>query len=171
MNNKIDTLYAPWRNKYVKKNTKEHIAGQHSECVFCDQFTQTNDEKHYILKRLKSVAIILNLYPYNAGHLMVIPYDHKANLYDLNIQTQHELIEVVSKSSQILMETLKCQGINIGLNLGRAAGAGQPGHLHMHVLPRWEGDTNWLPVLAHTKQISIDIEQIYQDLKPHFDSF
>jgi len=99
---------------------------------------------------------------------MVIPYAHVKTLEELEAVARHEMIDVATSCTQILEKVLICQGINIGLNLGQAAGAGIPDHLHMHVLPRWQGDTNFLPTLAHTKDISFDLTQIYQKLKPAF---
>ena len=160
-------LYAPWRQKYSKEN-KESIKKE--GCPFCEKFklSDSEDAKSYILKRFKHNAVILNLYPYNAGHLMVIPYEHKAQLHELSNDTLNELMQLTSKSSEILQQELGAEGINIGLNLGRNAGGGIPQHLHMHVLPRWQGDTNFLAVLADTKPISFDLNEIYKDLLPYF---
>ncbi len=163
----MEKLYAPWRNVYVAGDKKtEHTA---QECVFCVQCNENNNEKHFILKRYAHVYVALNLYPYNAGHLLVLPFAHVKELSALSAQVRAELIEVVSLSAEILTTALKAEGINIGLNLGSTAGASLPNHLHMHILPRWTGDTNFLPTLAETKQISVDLMKIYQTLKAEFD--
>ena len=162
-------MYAPWRSKYTTETAhtkKERISK--NECVFCEQFQQKNDKKFFILKRLKHNAVLLNRFPYNAGHLLIIPFAHKATLNELSKAARTELMELVSDSSKIVRETLKADGVNIGLNVGKASGSSIPSHLHFHILPRWYGDTNFLPTLADTKQISVDLKDVYQTLKPKF---
>lgn len=168
----MNYLYAPWRDKYVnKKADKKNIGDSTIEkpCVFCTKLSENNDTQNFILKRFKHNAIILNLYPYNAGHLMVIPLEHKKRPLDLSPEARAEFMELTSKGIEILEQDLGANGINVGLNLGKAAGAGVPMHLHMHVIPRWEGDTNFMPIIAQTKPISLDLNLVYQDLKPLFD--
>jgi ATP adenylyltransferase len=162
-------LYVPWRQKYSKENKNENTK---KECPFCRIFSQdkSEDRKNFILKRFKHSAVVLNLYPYNAGHLMVIPLKHSAQLNELPDEALNEIMQLTSKSCEILQKELNAQGINIGLNLGRDAGAGVPNHLHMHVLPRWQGDTNFMALLAETKPISFDLNEIYNDLISYFDS-
>jgi ATP adenylyltransferase len=164
-------LYVPWRSKYVKnaRNTKKENATE-DECAFCKKLSENNDQKNFILGKYKYNFVILNLHPYNTGHTMVLPLRHVKNLTDLNREEQNEFIFLTSQSTQILQNTLNCDGLNIGANLGKAAGAGIPSHLHMHILPRWTGDTNFLPLLAETKTISFDLNKIYAELKPHFDA-
>jgi ATP adenylyltransferase len=163
-------LYAPWRSEYSQSvaQTKQEHATQEN-CTFCIQFKDKDDEEHFILRRFEHCIVMLNVYPYNAGHLLILPDQHVALLPELSKATRSELIELVSHSSTILKELLQAHGINIGLNLGKAAGAGIPSHLHFHVLPRYTGDTNFLPTLADTKQISFDLKAIYKKLKPAFD--
>ena len=127
------------------------------------------DEKRFVLRRFKHCFVMLNLYPYNAGHLLIVPYLHEGQLSGLSSEARFELAELTMLSSQILRDELNAQGINIGMNLGRAAGAGIPSHVHQHVLPRWEGDTNFLATLADTKQISFDLHEIYKKLRPAFE--
>lgn len=159
-------LYAPWRSDYAT-----NIAHRNSEpgspepCVFCTKFKATNDEKNFIIKRAEHNAVLLNLYPYNPGHILVIPYAHVAQLDLLPVDARTELMELITVSSHVLQKTLNAHGINVGLNLGQAAGAGIPTHLHFHVLPRYIGDTNFLPTLADTKQISFDMHKIYEQLR------
>ena len=162
-------LYAPWRQKYVTgmvrqkdENTKKN------ECIFCSKLASTNDEENFILGRFNHHAVLLNLFPYNSGHLLIVSLDHKNCLKDLSKEARNELMDLTNESINILNKVAKPGGINVGLNIGKASGAGIPSHLHQHILPRWLGDTNFLPVLADTKQISIDLKSIYQDLKPHF---
>lgn len=159
-------LYAPWRGTYTKgtvRNRKKTTLSK--DCVFCKIAKEKKDSANFILKRFKHNYIVLNRYPYNAGHLLVIPMAHKGRLSDLSPEARTELIELLSMSETVLRSALKAEGINIGLNQGKAAGAGIPQHLHFHLLPRWEGDTNFLPTLADAKQVSFDLKEIYQTLK------
>lgn len=164
-------LYAPWREDYTT-STAPGPQGQEGisekECVFCTQLHLDN-EQVFILKRCKSSYIMLNRYPYNAGHLLILPFSHTAHLEDLPLESRNELIHLATESTIILKKELKAQGVNIGLNLGKAAGAGIPAHLHMHILPRWQGDTNFLPTLAETKQVSTDLSKLYKTLRPFFE--
>ena len=160
-------LYAPWRKKYV---TDKPTGNTPEACVFCHKLAATDDAKNLILQRYKYNAIIMNLYPYSAGHLMVIPLQHLMYPIQLDTAAQKEMFTLMAHSVQILNIALKSDGTNVGLNLGAAAGAGIPGHLHMHVLPRWAGDTNFMPLLAEVKPISMDLAEIYMQLKPHFEN-
>lgn len=165
----MNYLYAPWRGKYINKKAGEQSITTEKPCVFCIKLSEQQDEQNFILRRFKHNAIILNLYPYNAGHLMVIPLEHKKRLLELAPEVRQEFMELTAQSIAILEHDLGADGINAGLNLGKAAGAGIPSHLHMHVIPRWAGDTNFMPVIAETKPISLDLNLVYQDLKPLFD--
>lgn len=163
-------LYCPWRSKYagdIAHNDKEHNTT--NMCVFCDQFDKHTDDTFFILKRFTYNAVMMNRYPYNAGHLLIIPFEHKAHLHELPRVTRSELMELANQSVIILQNQLHAHGFNIGLNLGKAAGAGIPQHLHMHVLPRFFGDTNFLPLIGETKQISFDLNNIFKQLKSAFE--
>jgi ATP adenylyltransferase len=165
----MDILYAPWRSIYVKKNTSDILQDTTKrDCVFCTKLGN-NDADGLILRRSENTIVMLNLYPYNAGHLLILPRAHARTLNDVSPETRTELIELVNQSIELLTSILKATGMNVGFNLGDAGGASIPEHLHMHVLPRWIGDTNFLPLLAQTKQISIDLLDLYQQLKPHFE--
>jgi len=161
----MDKLYSPWRQRYVVKNSKKT---PEDVCVFCTKLAEHKDAEHFIIKRFKYVTVLLNLFPYNAGHLLIIPNKHCKDLGELNPEERNELMFVVSESIAVLDKTIKPDGVNVGINLGKAAGASIIAHLHVHVLPRWEGDTNYLPLLAETKQISVDLKQIYQQIKAGF---
>jgi ATP adenylyltransferase len=172
----MNYLYAPWRSNYIdgKKNKKHDVlssesTGASDSCVFCIKLSENRDTQNFVLKRFKYNAVILNLYPYNAGHLMVIPLEHIKRPLDLDQAARLEFMNLTAHSINIVEHTLGASGINVGLNLGKSAGAGIPTHLHMHVIPRWEGDTNFMPVIAQTKPISLDLNLVYQDLKPLFD--
>lgn len=163
-------LYAPWRSSYAVDTAQtKKIKASEKECIFCTQIKQKKDAGFFILKRLKHCFIMLNKFPYNAGHLLVMPFAHKATLDKLSPAARTEIMEALTESTSILRKTLKTQGINIGLNQEKAAGAGIPSHLHFHVLPRWLGDTNFLPTIAETKQISFDLKKMYRLLKKAFD--
>lgn len=163
-------LYAPWRSDYSSKIDEEKgDAVSLEECIFCQQFSQSDDERFFILRRFNYCAVMLNLYPYNAGHLLVLPFSHCPFPADIALAAQIEFTQLMSHSVSILQNVLHAQGVNVGINVGKAAGAGIPSHLHMHVLPRWQGDTNFMPTLAQTKQISFDLRQVYEKLKPAFD--
>jgi len=162
----VKNLYAPWRGDYVtgvahKKNREK---GAH-ECVFCLQLKEDADEQHFIIKRFKHTYVMLNLYPYAGGHLLILPYEHTTELYDLNPEVQHELMWLVSESTRILKQELDAHGINVGINLGNAAGAGIPSHLHIHAVPRWSNDTNFMPVIGAVKPVSVDLQDVYRRLK------
>ncbi len=165
----MDRLYAPWRESYatrVDAEKKEHIG--HDACVFCLQLEDGNDEKYFILRRFPNTIVMLNLYPYNGGHLLILPFKHTDSLSQLSPDIRAEIMEVTNQSIIILSEVLEAQGFNVGLNLARAAGAGIPSHVHFHVVPRWVGDTNFLVTLANTKQISVDLYALYTKLRPYF---
>jgi ATP adenylyltransferase len=165
-------LYAPWRNAYVTKaagSSKSDKFTTANDCVFCSQLAQQDDEKYFILKRYKHCFVMMNFYPYNAGHLLILPYEHKANLYDLSQETRAELMETVNTALSISEKTLYNDGFNVGINLGGAGGGGIPSHLHIHTVPRWQGDTAFLEVLGATKLISNDLQKIYLNLKKAFD--
>jgi ATP adenylyltransferase len=167
--NQMNRLYTPWRESYATSadDTKQTNAPA-DNCVFCSQIAENNDAHNWILRRFNYSFVILNKFPYNAGHLLILPLKHTAHLEDLSKEVRTEIMEVTALSCAIIKEQTKAEGINVGINLGKAAGAGIPSHLHVHVLPRWQGDTNFLPALANTKIISFDLQKIYADLKTKF---
>ena len=166
----MNHLFAPWREEYSKSvdHGKQENTNQ-AQCVFCTAFSQDDDAASFIIKRFPSMVVMLNRYPYNAGHVLILPHTHVAHLAQLPKEQRQELMELTNASIEIISKELACDGINVGVNLGKAAGAGIPSHLHMHILPRFYGDTNFLTTLADTKQISFDLRKIYERLKPHFE--
>lgn len=165
----MERLYAPWRSSYARGiAASKKVKTSSKECVFCKAVKEQKDEQNFIIKRYKHTVIMLNRFPYNAGHLLIMPLAHKKNLHDLTPAARIELMELISRATHIVQKELKAPGINVGLNLGKEAGAGIPSHLHFHVLPRWKGDTNFLPLLAQTKQISFDLNSVYKELRDHF---
>lgn len=167
----MDKLYAPWRSDYTAStaHTKNEATSE-EECVFCTQFAEKKDAHNFILRRFNQCIIMLNKYPYNAGHLLILPHAHLSRLNQLPQEVRYELIDLTNQSVEILKKVLNPEGFNIGLNLGKAAGAGIPAHLHQHILPRWNGDTNFLPTLAETKAVSFDLHKIYDRLVKEFEA-
>ena len=132
------------------------------KCIFCEK-------KQYVLKETRYAMVMLNLFPYNPGHLMVAPKRHVANLEDLTDEELKEIMELTQKSVKVLKEIANPDGFNIGINIGRVAGAGFEGHIHIHVVPRWNGDTNFMPIIGETKVIPEGIEKTFKKLKPYFE--
>lgn len=154
-------LWAPWRLQYI-------LEGNTEECIFCIKPAEDKDRENLILYRGKNVYTIMNLYPYNNGHLMVVPYQHVEDLDDLPGDFLFELIIITKRAEAILKQVFSAQGFNIGFNLGKAAGAGIDEHLHIHIVPRWMSDTNFMPVLADLKVIPQHILAAYDLLLPFF---
>jgi len=154
----MEYLFRPWRMKYIMA---EKLKG----CIFCDKPQEDRDKENYILYRAKTCFIMLNIYPYNNGHLMIAPYKHLPDLQGIEDRELSELMLVTRKSIQILTKAMKPDGFNIGLNLGRVAGAGVEDHLHVHVVPRWNGDTNFMPTIGDTKVIPELLDATYEKLK------
>lgn len=156
----MEHLWAPWRIEYIMMEKAEG-------CILCEKPAQKDDRRNYILYRGQENYVIMNRYPYNPGHLMIAPYRHVANLDELTENERIEHFEVVSQSTRILWEAFCPGGFNIGLNLGRAAGAGIDDHLHTHIVPRWSGDTNFMAV-SGTKVIPEALAETYDKLKDRF---
>ena len=159
----MDQLWAPWRLSYV---TTPKTTTAPDECFICRGLGENDDRANLIALRTPRSVVILNRFPYNNGHLLVAPHDHKASLRDLD---EGELLDGM-KTIQLVLgeleELMQPQGFNVGLNLGKAAGAGLPGHLHWHVVPRWTGDTNFMPVVADVRIIVQALETLYDLLTP-----
>jgi len=154
-----DILYAPWRDDYV--------AGKKMDvCVFCHISTNPDtDEVHYVLYRDEHCFIVMNVYPYTPGHFMIIPHKHTDKLEDLPPETWLHISSLAQKGVRLLKEGLKSKGVNIGMNLGSAAGAGIAEHVHLHLVPRWERDTNFITSIAQTRVYSTDFDKIYRKIK------
>ena len=139
-----------------------------ASCVFCDLPARHDDARSYILYRGARAFVIMNLYPYNNGHLMVVPYVHVDALGALDEPTLTEMMTLAQRAQAVVGEAMRPQGFNVGINQGRAAGAGIADHLHMHVLPRWSGDTNFMPALGNTRVMPQHLDETYQLLRPGF---
>jgi len=153
----MDKLWAPWRVKYVTEDLKKSKG-----CVFCKILNEKKDKDNYILWRGEKVFAVLNLYPYNNGHVLVLPNRHVSDLSKMKKQEKDELWSLVERMKKLLDHVLTPDGYNIGINLGKAAGAGFPGHIHVHMVPRWTGDVNFMPALSETKVISQSLKALYK---------
>ena len=162
----MDKLWAPWRIDYIRNDMQDRESG----CFFCDYIdNEEKDEENLVLYRGNNNLVLMNYYPYNNGHLMVAPYLHTGNISDIDSATKLEMMELVDESCKIIRKTMNAEGFNVGLNLGTVAGAGIDDHIHMHIVPRWKGDTNFMPVLGHTKVVSEGLGATWAYLKKEFD--
>lgn len=134
------------------------------ECIFCQKITG-NDEENYVLLRGNTCFVVLNIYPYNNGHLMIAPYRHIGSLQELTKEERAEMMDLSAVCMDALKEGLNCHGFNLGINIGKVAGAGVPDHIHIHIVPRWEGDTNFMPVVGDTKVIPQSLSTTYKILR------
>jgi ATP adenylyltransferase len=157
-------IWAPWRLAYVRDASKDI----EEECIFCAKPAAEDDEANLIVHRGERCFVILNLFPYTNGHLMVAPYEHVAELQGLDDQTMAEIMSLAQRAMDRLESVYQPHGYNVGFNQGRVAGAGVEHHIHMHVVPRWAGDNNFMPVIADTKVMPQSIEQSYEALKGAF---
>ncbi len=155
-------LWAPWRMEYI-------LGKREPYCIFCPEGDGLSDEERLILYRGRRTMVMMNKYPYNNGHLLVAPWRHVAALEDLTDEEMADLMKKVQSCVRILRRTMRPDGFNVGLNLGAAAGAGVESHLHFHVVPRWEGDTNFMTVFADVRSIPEHLRQTYDKLRPHFE--
>ncbi len=156
----FEKLWAPWRMEYIEGIDAE----DNGECIFCEKPKESDDRKNFIVYRGKKCFVILNIFPYNNGHLMIVPYCHISEYEDLDSETLEEMMYTVKIIIKEMKKNMRPDGFNIGMNLGRSAGAGITGHLHLHVVPRWNGDTNFMPVIGGTKVISESLEGTYNKL-------
>lgn len=156
----MDRIWAPWRSKYLTTiNTKQ------KGCLFCRIGKQQDDYADHVFLRRKYCYAVLNLYPYNNGHTLIVPYRHVDDVSKMRGPERLEFFELLNCVKSLLDEVLKPEGYNVGINIGRAAGAGIPRHVHMHVVPRWNGDVNFIPVTANTKVISQSLDELQAALK------
>ena len=154
-------IWAPWRMEYITKDKS-------GECIFCSLPQSKDDKKTFILFRGKYCFVIMNIFPYNASHLMVSPYRHLACITKLDSEESLEMSELAKNCIQILRDVNSPDGFNVGFNLGKSAGAGYDEHIHNHIVPRWIGDTNFMATLAETRVISEHLEKTYEKLAPSF---
>ncbi|HTW66507.1 MAG TPA: HIT domain-containing protein [Bryobacteraceae bacterium] len=158
----MDHLWSPWRYQYVQK---EKTGGG---CVFCLVAASANDQDNLVVYRGQFNFVMLNLYPYSTGHVMVVPYQHVDNIQDAPAETMRELILLVREAQRHLADIYRAPGYNLGMNLGESAGAGIAEHIHMHVLPRWPGDTNFMTTVAETRVLPEDLPSTWRKLRDAF---
>ena len=163
---KRERLWAPWRLDYIRgevdvEETDTTTRGQRT-CFLCEAIAATEDRSRLVVARGKLVFAILNRYPYNNGHLLVAPNAHKGELSELSVEEHAECMQTTVRAVDVIRATMNAEGFNVGLNLGRVAGAGLPGHLHWHIVPRWNGDTIFMPVLGDVDVISQSLDSAWQ---------
>jgi len=158
----MDILWSPWRYDHINGGEAAKASG----CVFCEILNNpASDEENFILKRAGFNFVILNIYPYTSGHLMIVPYEHHAALDAAGKQTTDEFMDLTKAAQTAISEVYSPDGINIGMNLGKAAGAGVDAHFHMHVLPRWGGDVNFMTAIGQTRTIPETLQTTFEKLK------
>ena len=158
----MNKLWAPWRMDYIRTPKEDG-------CIFCKKHQSTKDRENLLLFRGKESFVLMNLYPYSNGHLMVSPYKHTFDTNDISEIGNQEIMSLANKSMNIIKKIMGADGFNIGANLGKAAGAGIEEHLHFHIVPRWIGDTNFMPVVGNTKVIVEGLQETWDSMKPQFD--
>ena len=158
----MNKLWAPWRMDYIRTPKEDG-------CVFCKKHQSTKDRENLLLFRGEESFVLMNLYPYSNGHLMISPYKHISNTNDISAIGNQEIMSLTNKSMEIIKNIMGADGFNIGANLGKAAGAGIEEHLHFHIVPRWIGDTNFMPVLGNTKVMVEGLQETWDSMKPQFD--
>ncbi len=154
----MEHIWAPWRMEYILKDKSQG-------CFLCQNPAKKDDAASYILHRGQANFVVLNTYPYNPGHLLVAPYRHIASLEDMTSEERAEHFDMVCHCLKVLREVFAPQGFNIGVNMGKVAGVGVEGHVHTHIVPRWQGDANFMPVVADTKVVSEGLQETYAKLE------
>jgi ATP adenylyltransferase len=155
----MDKLWAPWRLQYITGLDKKKKG-----CIFCRILKEKKDKQNFVFIRTKHSYAVLNIYPYNNGHVLLVPNRHLKDISDLTRGEREDLLDLLDTTKALLQKVLNPKGYNVGMNLGRIAGGGIPGHLHIHLVPRWRGDVNFMPVVANTKVISQSLEVLYAKL-------
>lgn len=157
----MDRLFSPWRYSYVS------AAPQDGECVLCSigGADPVEDPRHFVVSRHSGHFVVLNIYPYNSGHLMIVPYAHAARLTELDAAARAEMFEIASRAERLLFDVYRAEGVNLGMNLGRCAGAGIAAHLHLHAVPRWGGDTSFMTVTGETRVLPEDLHDTWRKLR------
>ena len=158
----MEHLWSPWRREYIENHDKEAV------CVFCEAQAKDDNSENLIAYRGKLAYVILNRFPYTNGHLMVVPFVHKPTLEELDTETRTEMMELTTRAMSALRELYEPQGFNMGANIGKAAGAGVPGHVHIHIVPRWAGDTNFMSTLGQTRVLPEALEDTYNRVRAVF---
>ncbi len=155
----MEHIWSPWRMAYIQNHLLEE------GCAFCNELAKPDGPDNLIVYRGQRAFVILNRYPYTSGHLMMVPYEHQPSLELLDAQTRAEMMELAVKAVQVLTKEYQAQGFNVGINIGVAAGAGIAEHIHLHVVPRWSGDTNFMSSLGQTRVLPESLEETFQRIK------
>ena len=155
----MNNLWAPWRMQFI-----EDLKNRKDGCIFCELALPGDDRERFVLYRGKRVFTVMNRYPYNNGHLLITPYRHVSTLRELDGAEHQEMMEQTGEAIEIITRSIEAEGFNCGINLGRAAGAGVLDHVHLHVVPRWVGDTNFLPVMSDTRSMPEYLSATYDRL-------
>jgi ATP adenylyltransferase len=161
----MDHLWTPWRYQYVSTVIRDTATDSIDNCIFCAAAGSKDDRAHYVVLRAERNFLLLNLYPYTNGHLLIAPYEHVANLEEAHPDTLAEMMRLTARAEKALRMVYHPGGINLGMNIGQAAGAGVVGHIHMHVLPRWHGDASFMTTVGETRLLPEDLETTYERLK------
>ena len=159
----MDYLWTPWRFTYITQ------VDQTPGCVFCEKLAATDDERQFIVHRGRKNFVVLNIYPYTVGHLMVAPYRHIATLEEGEPEELAEMMELTRRAEGALRRAYRPQGFNVGMNIGKSAGAGVAGHIHMHVLPRWQADANFMSVVGETRVLPEELPVTWTKLRKEFE--
>lgn len=155
----MEHLWSPWRMEYIMQHQLN------TECIFCAGLSQPDNAVNLIVTRSERVFVMMNRYPYTSGHIMVVPNAHQPSLELLDAATRVDLMEMITRGIEVLRKIYKPEGFNVGINIGAAAGAGVVGHVHVHIVPRWAGDTNFMSALAGTRVLPEALEDTYRRLK------
>lgn len=170
MKSRLTELWSPWRADYVASDKSSTGKSDNSKtsCFLCESHQLPENSESLVIYKAKHNFIILNKYPYSTGHLLIVPYFHEGNLLNLSRESRRESTDLIDSSVEILTEEYKPNGFNIGMNLGKAAGAGVPDHIHIHVVPRWNGDTNFMPVIGESKVQPEGLKSTFKRLRQHW---
>lgn len=163
----MDRLWTPWRYQYIKGESGEKT-GYSTECIFCRLRDAGEDEKNFVVHRAQHNFIVLNIYPYTSGHLLIIPYQHTPELDAAAKETTDELMDLTKSAQSVLRAEYRPHGFNLGMNLGQAAGAGVAEHIHLHIMPRWGGDANFMSTVGETRVLPEDLRTTYERLRGKF---
>ena len=154
----MEYIFAPWRYEYVSK------VDEKNGCIFCEKAAEDNDRENLVIFRDKLCFAILNLFPYSSGHVMIAPFEHVGSIEDLNVETIASIMSLAKRCMAAIRDAFDPDGFNLGINIARVAGAGITDHVHMHVVPRWSGDSNFMPVIGETRVLPLTLDQVWQAL-------
>jgi ATP adenylyltransferase len=161
----MDYLWSPWRYTYVSSAPPAEATSHRESCLFCRVASESDDARNYVVLRAERSFILLNRYPYTTGHLMIAPYAHVATLEEAEAATLEEIMRLAQRAEKALRAVYRPSGLNLGFNIGESAGAGIAGHIHMHALPRWAGDTSFITTISETRVLPEALETTYEKLR------